>query len=349
MHIGNRRNNNFYVKIRPAVADSKYMFPHIFKGVMLYFLSITSESDDCRTVFLKKGKKMGRKASEKIKNWCIFALPGCFIFCAVVMIPFFYGFYLTFTDWDGVSQTKQMVQAANYISVFKDMEFWSSMGLTLRYVILSVLLVNIVAFLLAYALTNGLKGQNFFRAGFFTPNLIGGVILGFIWQFVFSRVLVNLGTKLNWEFFSTSWLADPDKAFWALVIVTVWQLSGYMMLIYIAGFSGMSADVLEAASIDGATGFQKMKSIIFPLMVPSFVICTFFTLSRAFMVYDVNLTLTGGEPFGSTRLVAMYVYNKAFTSRNYGVGQAEALILFLIVAVISGVQIYLGKKKEVEA
>lgn len=292
---------------------------------------------------------MGRKTGEKIKNLCIFALPGCLIFCAVVILPFLYGFYLTLTDWDGVSKVKNIIGVQNYISVFKDTAFWSSMGLTLKYVVLSVILVNAVAFLLAYALTNGIKGQKFFRAGFFTPNLIGGVVLGFIWQFVFSRVLVNMGKSTGWGLFSTSWLADPNKAFWSMVIVTVWQLSGYMMLIYIAGFTGLSTDVLETASIDGATGFQKMKSIILPLMVPSFVICLFLTLSRAFMVYDVNLTLTGGEPYGSTRLVAMHVYEKAFTSRNYGVGQAEALILFIIVACISGAQIYIGKKKEVEA
>ena len=238
---------------------------------------------------------------------------------------------------------------SNYHAVFQDTEFWSSLGLTLKYVVITVLLVNIIAFLLAYALTNGIKGQNFFRAGFFTPNLIGGVVLGFIWQFIFSRVIVQIGENLGWKIFSQSWLSDPTKAFWTLVIVTVWQLSGYMMLIYIAGFTGLSEDVLEAASIDGATGFQKMKSIILPLMVPSFVICLFFTLSRAFMVYDVNLTLTGGEPYGTTKLVAMHVYDKAFTARNYGVGQAEALILFVIVALISGVQIYIGKKKEVEA
>ncbi len=291
----------------------------------------------------------GRKAGEKIKNLCTFALPGCLIFFAVVIVPFIYGFYLTLTDWDGVSKVKNVVGLSNYIKVFADSAFWTSMGLTLKYVLLSVILVNAVAFLLAYALTNGLKGQNFFRAGFFTPNLIGGVVLGFIWQFVFSRVLVNVGQETGWGIFSGSWLADPNKAFLSLVIVTVWQLSGYMMLIYIAGFTGLSTDVLEAASIDGATGFQKLKSIILPLMVPSFVICLFFTLSRAFMVYDVNLTLTGGEPYGSTRLVAMYVYDKAFTSRNYGLGQAEALVLFAIVACISGLQIYLGKKKEVEA
>lgn len=289
------------------------------------------------------------KSIDKIKDFTIFALPGCLIFCMVVIIPFIYGFYLTLTDWDGVKKVKNIVGFTNYLSAFKDAEFWGSMGLTLKYVLLSVVLVNAVAFLLAYALTNGLKGQKFFRVGFFTPNLLGGVVLGFIWQFVFSRVLVNMGQSTGWGIFSASWLGDPNKAFWSLVIVTVWQLSGYMMLIYIAGFTGLSHDVLEAASIDGATGLQKMKSVILPLMVPSFVICLFFTLSRAFMVYDVNLTLTGGEPYGTTRLVAMHVYEKAFTSRQYGMGQAEALILFVIVASISGLQIYLGKKKEVEA
>ncbi len=292
---------------------------------------------------------MGRKPLEKFKNLCIFALPGIVIFCAIVIVPFLYGFYLTFTDWDGVKQTKNIIGFANYVGVFQDIKFWGAMWLTLKYVLLSVILVNLVGFLLAYVLTNGLKGQNFFRAGFFTPNLIGGVVLGFIWQFIFSRVLVDFGKNAGWDMFSKSWLSDPDKAFFTLVIVTVWQLSGYMMLIYIAGFTGMSKDVLEAASIDGATGWDRMKHIIFPLMVPSFVICMFLTLSRAFMVYDVNLTLTGGEPYGTTRLVAMHVYEKAFTERNYGVGQAEALFLFLAVACISGIQIYLGKKKEVEA
>lgn len=292
---------------------------------------------------------MGRKTGERIKNLCIFALPGCLVFGAVVIVPFLYGFYLTLTDWDGVRKVKNIVGLSNYAAVFQDTGFWSSLGLTLKYVVISVVLVNAAAFLLAYALTNGLKGQNFFRTGFFTPNLIGGVVLGFIWQFVFSRVLVNFGESTGFGIFSSSWLADPNKAFWSLVIVTVWQLSGYMMLIYIAGFTGLSTDVLEAASIDGATGFQRMKSIILPLMVPSFVICLFFTLSRAFMVYDINLTLTGGEPYGTTKLVAMFVYEKAFTARNYGVGQAEALVLFVVVACISGLQIYLGKKKEVEA
>lgn len=292
---------------------------------------------------------MGRNKKDKIKNFSVFALPGIFIFSCVVILPFLYGFYLTFTDWNGVSAVKNMVGFKNYLAMFCDAEFWKSMLLTVKYVFCSVILVNAAGFFFAYLLTSNGKGQKFFRAGFFTPNLIGGIVLGFIWQFIFSRILVDFGKSLGLGIFKSSWLADPHKAFWSLVIVTVWQLSGYMMLIYIAGFTGMSKDVLEAASIDGAAGLRKIKNIILPLMVPSFVICLFLTLSRAFMVYDINLTLTGGEPYRTTRLVAMHVYQKAFTSRDYGVGQAEAVFLFLVVAIISGLQVYIGKKKEVEA
>jgi ABC-type sugar transport systems, permease components len=292
---------------------------------------------------------MGKTKMDKIKNFSIFALPGVLIFFAVVIVPFIYGFYLTLTDWNGVSKTKNIVGAVNYLEVFKDANFWTSLLLTLKYVAFAVIIVNAVAFLLAYLLTNGMKGQNFFRAGFFTPNLLGGVVLGFIWQFIFSKVLVDVGRNAGWGIFETSWLSDPNKAFWTLVIVTVWQLSGYMMLIYIAGFASLPTDVLEAASIDGATGIQKLLKVMIPLMMPSFVVCIFLTLSRTFMVYDLNLTLTGGEPFGTTRLAAMHVYEKAFTARNYGVGQAEALFLFVLVAIISGIQIYIGKKREVEA
>ena len=214
-----------------------------------------------------------------IKAGIMFALPGLLVFFLVVIIPFVYGFYLTFTDWNGVSQVKSFVGIRNYIDTFKDTEFWSSMWLTRRYVLISVLLVNIVAFFLAYLLSNGIKGQNFFRAGFFTPNLIGGVVLGFIWKFIFSNVFTAIGKSLGAEWLSKSMLSAPNTAYFALILVTVWQLAGYMMLIYIAGFTGLSHDVLEAASIDGATGMRRMRSIILPLMVPSFVICIFLTLS----------------------------------------------------------------------
>nr|WP_330396314.1 sugar ABC transporter permease [Blautia sp. An46] len=289
------------------------------------------------------------KSKNKGKDFGIFALPGMFCFFAVVIIPFIYGVYLTFTDWDGVAEVKNFIGLANFRKVIEDHEFWTSMLLTFKYVILVVLLVNIIAFAIAYLLTRGFKGQNFFRAGFFTPNLIGGIVLGYIWQFVFSRVFVNIGESTGWSLFEASWLSDPNKAFAAMVLVSVWQLSGYMILIYVAGFMGLSEDVMEAASIDGASGWLKMRKIVLPLMMSSITICLFLTLSRAFMVYDVNLSLTAGGPYGTTEMAAMHVYEKAFTSRQFGAGQAEALILFIVVACISGLQVYLTKKQEVEA
>ncbi len=286
---------------------------------------------------------------RKGKDFCIFALPGLFCFLAVVIVPFLYGVYLTLTDWNGVSSVKNFVGLKNFAAMAKDAQFWSSLVLTFKYVIAVVVLVNVLAFLIAYLLTRGFKGQNFFRAGFFTPNLIGGIVLGYIWQFVFSRVFVSIGEATGWNLFEISWLSKPNTAFAAMVLVTVWQLSGYMILIYVAGFTGLDTEVMEAASIDGASGWKKMKNIILPLMMPSITICLFLTLSRAFMVYDVNLSLTGGAPYGSTEMAAMHVYEKAFTSRQFGTGQAEAIVLFLIVACISGIQVYITKKKEVAA
>lgn len=286
---------------------------------------------------------------NRLRVRLLFTGPTMFAFITVMIIPFLYGIYLTFTNWDGISTTQTMVGFQNYGAVFKDAEFWKSFGLTLKYVLFTVIFTNVLAFLLAYVLTKGMKGQSFFRAGFFLPNLVGGIVLGFIWQFVFNNVLVYFGQKAGIGIFSMSWLSDPDKAFWTLVIVTVWQYAGYMMVIYVAGLTGVPNDILEAASIDGANGWLKMVKMTIPLMVPSFIVCIFLSLQRGFMVYDVNLALTKGGPFKSTEFVSMHVYQKAFLSRDYGVGQAEALVLFVLVAAITLVQVYFSKKLEVEA
>ena len=163
------------------------------------------------------------KSKSKGKDFCIFALPGLFCFFAVVIVPFIYGVYLTMTDWNGVSDVKNFIGLQNFAGVMKDGQFWSSLLLTFKYVIVVVVFVNVLAFMIAYLLTRGIKGQNFFRAGFFTPNLIGGIVLGYIWQFVFSRVFVGIGDATGWGLFEASWLSEPTKAFIALVIVTVWQ------------------------------------------------------------------------------------------------------------------------------
>ena len=278
----------------------------------------------------------------------IFVLPTLIAFSFAFIIPFVMGVYLSFCKFKTITNA-QFVGLENYIKIFADKDFVNAFGFTLKFSVVSIITINVFAFILALALTRKIKGTNLFRTVFFMPNLIGGIVLGYIWQFVFSRVFVSIGETTGWSLFEISWLSTPNKAFAALVLVSVWQLAGYMILIYVAGFMGLSEDVLEAASIDGASGWVKMKNIILPLMMSSVTICLFLTLSRAFMVYDVNLSLTGGAPYGTTEMAAMHVYEKAFTSRQFGVGQAEAFILFIIVACISGIQVYTTKKREVEA
>lgn len=289
------------------------------------------------------------KTFTNVSTFLVFAGPAVFAFLAVIIVPFIYGVYLTFTSWDGMSNAKPFVGLANYAKAFKDLEFWSSLGQTLIFVVFSVFLVNLVAFLLALLVTGKIRGRNFFRAGFFIPNLIGGLILGYIWEFVFKNILVYFGKTFDIGIFAKSWLSEPTTAFMALIVVTIWQLSGYMMLIYIAGLTGVAEELREAAKIDGCTEGQVTKHIVLPLMRSSFTICLFLTITRCFMVYDLNLSLTAGGPFGSTVLAAMHVYNKAFVEKAYGVGQTEAIILFLFTAAIAVFQAKLNKSKEVEA
>ena len=287
--------------------------------------------------------------SYKCKQFLMFAGVTTAVFVAVVIVQFIYGIYLTLTSWDGVSKEKPFVGLANYVATFADGAYWQAMGRTFLYSVIAVVLVNVVAFVLAFLVTSGVKGQNFFRAGFFTPNLIGGIVLGYIWKFVFNRAFVALGTSLSIGPLSSSWLATTGGAMLCLIIVSVWQYAGYMMLIYVAGFMSVSEDVLEAARIDGCTNTQSIVYVSVPLMMSSFVQCLFLTVTRCFMVYDVNLSLTNGEPFNSSVMAAMHVYNQAFTYKNFGVGQAEALILFVVCAVVGVLQVYVGKKGEVSA
>lgn len=290
-----------------------------------------------------------KKLISKLLTFFTFGGPAVILFSCVVLLPFGYGIYLTFTGWDGISSTIPFAGIENYRNLFSDIDFWISLGKTILYALVSVILANIVAFMLAYLVTSKIKGSNFFRAVFFTPNLIGGIVLGYIWKFVFNKGILIIGEKTGLQLFSSSWLSDPLKAFWALIIVTVWQLSGYLMLIYIAGLMGVPDDLKEAARIDGCDEKKTMRYITLPLMAGTFTICFFLAISRAFVTYDVNISLTEGGPFNSTRLAAMYVYNMAFSAKQYGLGQAEALLLFLVIAVISISQAFLGKRKEVEA
>ena len=290
-----------------------------------------------------------KKNLRDIGTFLFFGGPSIFAFFAVVLIPLIFGLYFTFTNWDVQTGNQTFIWFANYKEAFSDKEFLTQLLFTMKYVLFTVIIANVGAFILGIVLTRGIKDQNFMRMGFFTPNLIGGLVLGYLWQFLFSQVLTYLGKSNGWALFQTSWLTDTNKAFWALVIATAWQLMGYLMIVYIAGFTSVPNDVLEAASIDGASELTKITKIILPLSIPAIVVCLFLSISRSFLTYDLNLGLTKGGPYGSTELASYHIVQKAFSSNKYGVGQAEAIILFVIVAGIALTQAYLMKKREVEA
>jgi raffinose/stachyose/melibiose transport system permease protein len=297
-------------------------------------------------IFLKARRLQVTKA-RSMKKFMKFASVPLAIFTVVLVIPFVNGFYYTFTDWDGFKITK-FVGLSNYSESFADPKFWSTLRFTGLFVVVSLVLVNVVALGLALLVTSKLRSKNFLRTFFFVPNLIGGVVLGVIWQFIFNSALVSLANKYDWELFKQSWLQDTNKAFWALIIVTVWQSSGYMMIVYITGLVSIENDVLEASQIDGASPLRTLMAIKIPLMAQAFTIALFLTLRGGFMAYDVNVALTGGGPFRTTELISLHIFQDAFGEGNFGTGQAKAVIMFVMVALAALVQVTVSKRYEVQ-
>ena len=273
------------------------------------------------------------------KYWPIFTIPVMAAFAIGFVIPFILGIYLSFTKFTTVKDA-HFVGLANYRKLFADATYLHSFFLTLAFAIATIIIINIIAFFLAMALTQKLKGTNIFRTVFFMPNLIGGIILGYIWQLIFSGILVHFNTALN---------LDARLGFWGLVILVCWQQIGYMMIIYISGLQAIPTDVMEAAEIDGANGVQKLFRVTLPMMMPSITICTFLTLTNGFKLFDQNLALTGGAPMKQTELMALNIYQTFYGRVGFeGVGQAKAVIFFLIVIVMAGLQQYFTKSKEVQ-
>jgi raffinose/stachyose/melibiose transport system permease protein len=269
------------------------------------------------------------------------------IFTIVLVVPFVNGFYYTFTDWDGFEVTK-LVGFENYADSFADPKFWVTLRFTALFVVVSLVLVNVVAFGLALIVTSKLRSRNILRTFFFVPNLIGGVVLGVIWQFIFNSAIVSLANKYDVELFKESWLQDTNKAFWALIIVTVWQSSGYMMIVYITGLVSIENDVLEASQIDGASPLRTLFLIKIPLMAQAFTIALFLTLRSGFMAYDVNVALTDGGPFRTTELISLHIFQDAFLEGDFGTGQSKAVVMFLVVALAALVQVTISKRYEVQ-
>jgi raffinose/stachyose/melibiose transport system permease protein len=284
---------------------------------------------------------------KHLKKFIFFAALPLAIFAIVLVYPFIQGLILTFTNFDGFEATK-FVGWDNYVKSFQDPTFWSTLQFTGAFVVVSLVAINVVAFGLALIVTSKLRSSNILRTFFFVPNLIGGVVLGVIWQFIFNSALTSLATKFGWTSMTESWLNETGSAFWALIIVTVWQSSGYMMIIYITGIISIEQDVLEAARIDGAGALRTLVSVKMPLMAQAFTISLFLTLRGGFMAYDVNVALTGGGPFRTTELISMHIFEDAFRLGNFGTGQAKAVIMFLLVAIAALVQVSVSKRMEVQ-
>lgn len=277
-----------------------------------------------------------------LKKWFpIFMLPTLTAFLIAFLIPFVMGLYLSFCEFRTVSDA-EFVGFSNYISAFTDnSDFLNSLKFTVLFSIVTVITINIFGFLLALALTKGLRGTNFFRTLFFMPNLIGGIVLGYIWQLIINGVLYNFSYSITskWQF-----------GFVGLVVLMNWQMIGYVMIIYIAGIQNIPEELLEAARVDGASPFRTLRSIIIPSVMPSITICLFLTITNSFKLFDQNLALTAGAPAKQTRMLALDIYSTFYGRIGYeGVGQAKAVIFFLIVATIALLQLYLTRRREVES
>lgn len=278
---------------------------------------------------------------KKSKGWyALFTLPLMITFAIVVIVPFAIGIGLSFVEWDGLAKhAMTFVGVDNYIKVFSDQRFLASAGRTTIYTLISVLSVNVVGLIFALVVTTKLKTANIARTMLFVPYLIGGLILGYIWKSVFSEFFLSI----DWG----NWLTDKTKAMVAMIVVTTWQMAGYVMIVYITGIMAIPDDVLEAADVDGATFMQTLFRVKFPLLMPSFTICLFLTLSNCFKVYDVNIALTGAGPSYQSEMFSLNIYNEIFDLSNFGYGQAKAIIFFLIIAIVTMFQVKITKSREV--
>lgn len=269
----------------------------------------------------------------------IFVLPTLIAFSFAFIIPFVMGVYLSFCKFKTITNA-QFVGLDNYIKIFADKDFVNAFGFTLKFSVVSIVTINVFAFILALALTRKIKGTNLFRTVFFMPNLIGGIILGYIWQQMINAVLLKYETTL---------VANPTYGFWGLIILMNWQMIGYMMIIYVAGLQNVPTDLIEAAEIDGATSLQTLFKVKIPMVMPSITICLFLTVSNSFKLFDQNLALTAGAPSKKTAMLALDIYNTFYGRSGFeGVGQAKAVLFFIVVAAIALGQLVLTRRKEVE-
>ncbi len=286
----------------------------------------------------------------------IFFIAPCLLaFVLVILVPFTFGLFYSLTDWNGISSKVHFVGLLNYKDLFGKADFLHSFWITLLFTVINIILVNVVSFGLSLLVTGKVRFKNFYRAGFFVPYLIGGIVLGYIWQFIFNNVLVSVGENLSIAFFSTSLLSRADWVIWVMSVVNTWQYAGYIMIIFIAAIQSIPSSLIEAASVDGAGFFLKVFRIIAPMMANAFTVSIFLTLTTSFKQFDMNFTLTNGgpatrfagAPVKASQLLAMNIFDTA-TANRMAEAQAKAVVLFLVLTVVSVIQVILNKRKEIE-
>ncbi|SDH98965.1 carbohydrate ABC transporter permease [Alteribacillus bidgolensis] len=282
------------------------------------------------------------------KGYFILIIPGLLLLLTFYAYPVLSAFHMSMTDWDGVSRTSEFIGFENYISALSDSRFMNSLSFTVKYALVSTVLSNIIALAVALALVQKIKFRNIFRAVFFFPAVLSMLIIGYIWKQIYYHVIPYLGERLNVEALQTNMLGNHDLVFWALILVTVWQASAILVVIYMAGLQTIPDDVYESAAIDGASGMRKFFRITLPLIVPSITICTILAMKQHLMVYDYIIALTDGGPGFATESVTLLIYNLGFLNNNYGYGSAVALILFLFIIIVSIIQISILRKREVQ-
>ncbi len=273
------------------------------------------------------------------RYWPIFVLPTFLAFILGFIAPFIMGIYLSFCKFTTVTDAK-FIGFSNYLKIFTDPSFVHALWYTALFTVVSVILINVLAFTVALLLTKGFKGTNIFRTVFFMPNLIGGIILGYIWQLLLNGILLYFNRTLTYS---------STYGFWGLIVLMCWQQIGYMMIIYIAGIQNISGDLIEAAKIDGANARQILRNVTIPMVMPSITICTFLTLTNSFKLFDQNLALTNGEPSKMSEMLALNIYNTFYGRTGWeGVGQAKAVVFFILVAIIALAQNKITRRKEVQ-
>lgn len=288
------------------------------------------------------------KNHKSIINF-LFLFPLMLTFIVTVIVPFIFGVFYSLTDWNGM-KFENFVGLKNYITMFTSNDYVYSVIITFIFSAINIILVNLIAFSLALLCTSSIKGRNYYRAAFFVPNLIGGIVLGYVWQFVFNKVFTMIVPG------SLSMLTDPNLALLAIIIVSSWQYSGYIMMIYVTGLQSVPKDVLEASAVDGADKLTTLFRIKMPLIANTFTVCIFLTLINSFKQFDLNLAITNGAPsrilnglsIFSTELISLNIYKTAITKNLYALGQTKAVVFFIILAVISLTQVAISKKREVE-